>query len=64
MIIYFIIEDLLILYLQKFFHSPKEARKAIGSYIHTYNFVRHHSAINNETPASNYYPALLLDYAA
>ena len=42
----------------------REARKAIGKYIHTYNFERCHSAINNQTPASCYYPALLIDYAA
>ncbi|OLR65964.1 integrase [Anaerostipes sp. 992a] len=42
----------------------REARKAIGKYIHTYNFECCHSAINNQTPASCYYPALLIDYAA
>ncbi|MEQ2905255.1 IS3 family transposase [[Ruminococcus] lactaris] len=42
----------------------REAHKAIGKYIHTYNFERCHSAINNQTPASYYYPALLIDYAA
>lgn len=42
----------------------REARKAIGKYIHTYNFERCHSAINNQTPASCYYPVLLIDYAA
>ncbi len=42
----------------------REARRAIGKYIHTYNFERCHSAINNQTSASCYYPALLIDYAA
>ncbi|RHQ76066.1 hypothetical protein DWX98_13510, partial [Blautia sp. AF22-5LB] len=39
----------------------REARKAIGKYVHTYNFERCHSALNNQTPASCYYPILLLD---
>ena len=39
----------------------REARKAIGKYVHTYNFERWHSAINNQTLASCYYPILLLD---
>ena len=38
----------------------REARAAIKSYVHTYNFERCHSAINNQTPASYYYPALLI----
>ena len=38
-----------------------QARKAIGKYVHTYNFERCHSALNNQTPASCYYPILLLD---
>ena len=42
----------------------QEARAAIKSYVHTYNFERCHSAINNQTPASYYYPALLIDHAA
>ena len=42
----------------------REARKAIGKYIHTYNFERCHSSINNQTPASYYYPVLLIEYAA
>ena len=41
-----------------------EARAAIKSYVHTYNFERCHSAINNQTPASYYYPALLIDHDA
>lgn len=42
----------------------KEARQAIKQYIHTYNFERHHSAIGYQTPATRYYPAMLIDYAA
>ena len=42
----------------------REARAAIKSYVHTYNFERCHSAINDQTPASYYYPALLIDHAA
>lgn len=42
----------------------KEARQAIKQYIHTYNFERHHSAIGYQTPATLYYPAMLIDYAA
>ena len=42
----------------------REARTAIKSYVHIYNFERCHSAINNQTPASYYYPALLIDHAA
>ena len=38
-----------------------QARKAIGKYVHPYNFERCHSALNNQTPASCYYPILLLD---
>ncbi|WP_303016043.1 integrase core domain-containing protein [[Ruminococcus] lactaris] len=38
-----------------------QARKDIGKYVHTYNFERCHSALNNQTPASCYYPILLLD---
>ena len=42
----------------------REARADIKSYVHTYNFERCHSAINDQTPASYYYPALLIDHAA
>ena len=42
----------------------REARTAIKSYVHIYNFERCHSAINNQTPASYYYPALLIDHDA
>ena len=42
----------------------KEARIAIRDYIHKYNFERCHSAIGNVPPATMYYPAMLLPYAA
>lgn len=42
----------------------KEARAAIGQYIHTYNFERRHSALDYHTPAECYYPAMLLPYVA
>ena len=40
-----------------------EARAAMAVYIHDYNFKRCHSAIDNKTPASVYYPVMLLPYA-
>lgn len=43
------------------YNNIREVRKAIGKYVHTYNFERCHSAFNNQTPASCYYPILLLD---
>ena len=43
------------------YNNIREARKAIGKYVHTYNFERCHSSLNNQTPASCYYPILLLD---
>lgn len=46
------------------YENIRQARTAISRYIHTYNFERHHSAIDYNTPASYYYPALLLDYAS
>ena len=73
MIIDFIIEDLMLnSYLQKNFHTLyltlynniKEARSAIGRYVHTYNFERCHSALDYKTPAECYYPAMLLPYVA
>ena len=48
------------LYLTQY-NNIREARKAIGKYVHIYNFERCHSALNNQTPASCYYPILLLD---
>ena len=41
----------------------KEARKAIGRYIYTYNFERCHQSIGNKRPAEVYYPVMLLDAA-
>ena len=46
------------------YNNIKEARTAIGRYIHTYNFERRHSALDYQTPASCYYPAMLLPYVA
>ena len=47
------------------YNNIREARRAISNYVHTCNFERCHSALNNRTPASCYYPILLLDdYAA
>ena len=46
------------------YSNIKEARSAIGAYIHIYNFDRCHSALNYQTPATCYYPAMLLPYVA
>lgn len=46
------------------YNNIKEARTAIGRYIHTYNFERCHSALDYKTPAECYYPAMLLPYVA
>ena len=46
------------------YNNIKEARTAIGQYIRTYNFERHHSALDYQTPAECYYPAMLLPYVA
>jgi putative transposase len=46
------------------YNNIKEARAAIGNYVHTYNFDRCHSSINNEKPAERYYPAMLFEYVA
>ena len=46
------------------YNNIKEARAAIGQYIHTYNFERRHSALDHHTPAECYYPAMLLPYVA
>lgn len=46
------------------YNNIKEARTAIGQYIHTYNFEWRHSALNYQTPAECYYPAMLLPYVA
>ena len=44
-------------------NNIKEARAAIRSYIHNYNFERCHSAIGGVTPATVYYPAMLYEAA-
>ena len=44
------------------YNNIKEARAAIGRYIHTYNFERCHSALDYKTPAECYYPAMLLPW--
>lgn len=46
------------------YNNIKEAKAAIGQYIHTYNFERRHSALDYQTPAECYYPAMLLPYVA
>ena len=46
------------------YNNIKEARTAIGQYIHTYNFDRRHSALNYQMPAECYHPAMLLPYVA
>ena len=46
------------------YNNIREARSAIGKYIHTYNFERRHSALEYQTPAECYYPAMLLPYVA
>lgn len=46
------------------YNNIKEARTAIGQYIHTYNFERRHSALDYKAPAECYYPAMLLPYVA
>lgn len=44
------------------YNNIKEARADIGRYIHTYNFERCHSALDNKTLAECYYPAMILPY--
>ena len=46
------------------YKNIREAREAIGNYIHDYNFKRLHSSLGYETPASHYYPTMLLPYAS
>ena len=43
----------------KDYENIKDARKQISEFIHKYNFVKLHSALNYETPADIYYPVLL-----
>ena len=46
------------------YNNIKEARTAIGRYIHTYNFERCPSALDYKTPAECYYLEMLLPYVA
>ena len=46
------------------YNNIREARATIGHYIHTYNFERRHSALDYQTPAECYYPAMLMPYVA
>lgn len=46
------------------YQNIREARTAIGKYIHDYNFKRLHSSLEYKTPASCYYPAMLLPYVS
>lgn len=43
----------------KDYENIKDARRQIGSFIHKYNFEKLHSALGYQSPAENYYPALL-----
>ena len=45
------------------YDSPKQLREAIAAYVHKYNFDRCHSAIDNQTPASVYFPVMLYEAA-
>ena len=45
------------------YETPKELRAAIRDYVNTYNFDRFHSALDYQTPASVYFPAMLYDAA-
>ena len=46
------------------YQNIREVRESVAKYVHTYNFERKHSAIGYKTPASVYYPTLLINYAA
>ena len=46
------------------YKNMKEAKEGIKEYIHNYNFTRLHSALDYKTPASQYYPAQLIDFVA
>ena len=45
------------------YETPKELRAAIRDYVNTYNFDRFHSALDYQTPASVYFPAMLYEAA-
>jgi putative transposase len=47
----------------KDYANIKDARQQIGEFIHKYNFEKLHSALGYQTPAENYYPAMLLQIA-
>ena len=57
-------EDYFVGQIGQHFNNIKDARTAIGQYIHIYNFERRHSAFDYQTPAECYYPAMLLPYVA
>ena len=57
-------EDYFVGKIGQHFNNIKDARTAIGQYIHIYNFERRHSALDYQTPAECYYPAMLLPYVA
>ena len=46
------------------YSNIREARVAIGRYIHTYNINRRHSALDYQTTAECYYPVMLMPYVA
>ena len=46
------------------YSNIREARAVIGAHIHTYNFERRHSALDYQTPAECYNPAMALPYVA
>lgn len=46
------------------YNNIKETRVAIGRYIHTYNFEQLHSALDYQTQAECYYPAMPVPYVA
>jgi putative transposase len=51
------------IYLKRY-KNIREARAQIGEFIHNYNFVKFHSSLDYQTPASMYYPLQLIDAVA
>jgi len=47
----------------KDYENIRDARRQIGDFIHRYNFERLHSALDYQTPAENYYSALVTQVA-
>jgi putative transposase len=47
----------------KDYENIRDARRQIADFIHSYNFERLHSAIGYQTPAENYYSALVTQIA-